>query len=352
MVIIRNFFERVEIRLQELYPNIVQSVLEMFYKAQKTKFLRDRIYQSSLNIFQSLYNLLALILSTFKDLMSYFEYNEILTNLTSQNMVQYFFVCKGFWNIMTNIKKHYGIVVEPENIDGTIREKYLEQIKQINQGYRRGIDEDPFNRVKHQIFNKYTKILENKGFASTRSQLEVDDWKSAIPDFNFQEELQYLLEFKLNQESRSMMEGASLLPETNRMLLDDYGIENDPEEENMILNGIESTRRDPQDFKDSQRTSRKKTALLLINREIHYKNNKYLVSKSFCKFIHAFYSYLKIYNLSDSLELDKSLLKNILNLVSLYKSTTTQLILSGGSVICKTIEKVENKMLSKSRFLI
>lgn len=165
-----------------------------------------------------------------------------------------------------------------------------------------------------------------------QTNMQKDNWDAAIVPYDFTQVLSFIFDFDQNT-----------LEETESVFLNTHKIGGI---EMPILTGEEGFNPDETiditNFKNKQ-VSKK---IMILKKEVHIENRRFLVSQSFMFLMRNIYEYLKFVATKKFKDLDA--IGKIKDIIMVYKSVTYQLIISGGSVMTGSVTQITTKILALS----
>lgn len=164
--------------------------------------------------------------------------------------------------------------------------------------------------------------------------MQTDNWDTAIVPYDFTQVLTFIFDFDqqaLDEAAQNQfLTGHNSVGGVDMPLLTgDDGF--NPDETIDMTN-----------FKNKQASKK----IMILKKEIHIEKRRFLISNSFMLLMKMVYEYLK-YLVSKEFT-DFEPIAKIKDVIMLYNSATYQLIIAGGSVMCKAVAQITTKILALS----
>jgi hypothetical protein len=191
LIIANTIVERFISRFTHIFTEIVDKVLKKFYLSMKSKFLRDRMALSSMNIFKILLSLKSNSIEIFKQCQARVFMNAgNLKRVELKDFQPYEEIISIFVNNLKILHENNTVVVNEQKLDKNLAQNYIEYLNSV-QTYEYVND---YSRFK--LIQDYFKALYNKLSQEINILCQEDKWVPAEIDYSVSEILGYILNGK------------------------------------------------------------------------------------------------------------------------------------------------------------
>ena len=169
----------------------MDKVLKKFYASMKSKFLRDRMALSSINVFKILLTLKTQAIKAFKDCQSALFLNEAnLKKIEIKDFQPYEEIIAIFASNLKILYENNTVVVNEQKLDKTIGESYMYYLSTV-QTYEYIDDYSPI-----KLITDYFKAVSNRISQELNSDFQQEKWIPTELEYSVSEVLAYILNGK------------------------------------------------------------------------------------------------------------------------------------------------------------
>jgi len=253
LIIANTIFERYITRFTHLVSEVLEKSLKKFYGSMKSKFLRERMSNSTKNIFKILIAIKLESLKTFNDCkLSLFMNEANLKRIDLKDFEPYENIIAVFNTNLRVLFDNNLIVVNEMKLDKSLADSYIADINAM-QSYEYCLD---YNRLK--LLQDYYRALSNKVHTDINHAFSHERWAPAEVDYGVSEVLSFILNAKYLKAKTDF-----------------------------ILN---ETVANPAEGKGEESG----TPILIYKREIHVNNIKFILSRCYCMVLDAVRDFLQL----------------------------------------------------------
>lgn len=370
MALAENILTRFIIFGQKLICSLQEEIMKKIYQIFKNKFLRKRILEGLGETLSTLFSLVVDFLGKIINTVIKLEQKQSgLVEFPVNDLDDFLGIYLLFWKKIEDFRAILTFDLDPSKLDDSYYDHVMDVFNQINDILNN--EETSINSKLRMasLLERQTSSFFNSKMQALSTQFQEEKWAPIDVDYRLQEKINYVFFECLHQQNSTKCHSQGVYDQILDIKQNEEDHNNDLFDGTMILNATQILNEVDDTGNEENILNNPKKGVLVIKKELHFDDEKYLITQSLASTLEIVNDCLKLHEVlskfgQNDVMKDKllkllivklfflflmttTLLYHLNNPPQYYESTSNQMIISQGSVIIGVLEKITPTVFCK-----